>query len=164
HGLDEELLGLVDGHEARRASSDEYLLGAGGKPGGGRRRRVGIYHGGAPRAPPTRAARPAQGGRLGDTRRFAGPGRGTTRRRGAATLRTLWCRPPVPARRSVSPSEFAFLALGLVLGIAVGAAVAEVFRARPAPRREVRLTVSPNSIAPRGRSTLASEARESSHA
>lgn len=63
----------------------------------------------------------------------------------------------------MSPTEFAFLALGLVLGIAVGAAVAEVVRARPAPRREVRLTVSPNSITPRRPSTLASEMREGSH-
>lgn len=63
----------------------------------------------------------------------------------------------------MSPTEFAFLALGLVLGIAVGAAVAEVVRARPAPRREVRLTVSPNSITPRRPSTLASEAREGSY-
>lgn len=59
----------------------------------------------------------------------------------------------------MSPTEFAFLALGLVLGIAVGAAVAEIVRARPAPRREVRLTVAPNSIAPRRAATLSSEDR-----
>jgi len=56
----------------------------------------------------------------------------------------------------VSATEFSFLALGLVLGTAVGAALIVVFRARPAPRREVRLTVSPNSIPPRRPSTLAS--------
>jgi hypothetical protein len=49
----------------------------------------------------------------------------------------------------VNPSEIAFLALGLVLGAAVGAALLEVVRARPMPRREVRITVSPNSISPR---------------
>ena len=37
--------------------------------------------------------------------------------------------------RIVSASEFAFLALGLVLGVATGAALIEVLRARPpAPR------------------------------
>lgn len=54
----------------------------------------------------------------------------------------------------MSPSEIAFLAVGLVLGAGVGAAVAEALRARPAPRRNVRITVSPNSIGPRGGSTL----------
>jgi hypothetical protein len=56
----------------------------------------------------------------------------------------------------VSPSEIAFLALGLVLGAAIGAALVQAIRARPAPRREVRITVSPNSIAPRRASTLSS--------
>jgi hypothetical protein len=56
----------------------------------------------------------------------------------------------------VNPSEIAFLALGLVLGAAVGAALLEAVRARPMPRREVRITVSPNSIAPRRSATLAS--------
>jgi hypothetical protein len=55
----------------------------------------------------------------------------------------------------VSPSEIAFLALGLILGAAIGAAFVEALRARPAPRREVRITVSPNSIAPRRSATLA---------
>jgi hypothetical protein len=56
----------------------------------------------------------------------------------------------------VSPSEIAFLALGIVLGAAIGAAIVEAVRARPAPRREVRITVSPNSITPRRPATLAS--------
>jgi hypothetical protein len=56
----------------------------------------------------------------------------------------------------VSPSEIAFLALGIVLGAAIGAAIVEAVRARPAPRREVRITVSPNSITPRRPVTLAS--------
>ena len=56
----------------------------------------------------------------------------------------------------MSPSEIAFLALGLVLGAAIGAAIVEAVRARPAPRREVRITVSPNSIRPRRPVTLAS--------
>jgi hypothetical protein len=54
----------------------------------------------------------------------------------------------------VSPSEIAFLAVGLILGAGVGAAVVEALRARPAPARQVRITVSPNSIGPRGGQTL----------
>jgi hypothetical protein len=54
----------------------------------------------------------------------------------------------------VTASEFAFLALGLVLGAACGAALVEVLRSRPPSRREVRITVAPNSI-PRRASTLA---------
>ncbi len=56
----------------------------------------------------------------------------------------------------MNPSEIAFLALGLVLGAAVGAALLEAVRARPMPRREVRITVSPNSITPRRSATLSS--------
>ena len=56
----------------------------------------------------------------------------------------------------MSPSEIAFLALGIILGAAIGAAIVEAVRARPAPRREVRITVSPNSITPRRPLTLAS--------
>jgi len=54
----------------------------------------------------------------------------------------------------VTASEFAFLALGLVLGVAAGAALVEVARSRPAAPREVRVTVAPNSIRSRA-STLA---------
>jgi hypothetical protein len=54
----------------------------------------------------------------------------------------------------VTASEFAFLALGLVLGVATGAALVEVARSRPPARREVRITVAPNSI-PRRSATLA---------
>ena len=60
-----------------------------------------------------------------------------------------------PQGRSVSPSEIAFLGVGLVIGAAIGAAVVEALRARPAPRRHVRLTISPNSITPRRSATLA---------
>src|SRR5450759_274024 len=42
----------------------------------------------------------------------------------------------------VSPSEFVFLACGLTLGLFAGGALIEVFRARPAARREVRVTVT----------------------
>lgn len=55
----------------------------------------------------------------------------------------------------MTASEFAFLALGLLLGVAVGGALIEVLRARPPSPREVRLTVSPDSV-PRRPSTLAS--------
>jgi hypothetical protein len=55
----------------------------------------------------------------------------------------------------VTASEFAFMALGLVLGVVCGAALIEVLRARPSARREVRVTVAPNSIARRRSTTLA---------
>ncbi|HUQ77280.1 MAG TPA: hypothetical protein VM427_00210 [Patescibacteria group bacterium] len=55
----------------------------------------------------------------------------------------------------MSASEFAFLALGLVLGVASGAALIEVLRARPPVSRAVRVTVSPNAIQSRMSSTLA---------
>jgi hypothetical protein len=54
----------------------------------------------------------------------------------------------------VTASEFAFLALGVVLGVATGAALIEVIRARPPGRREIRVTVAPNSIPARRASTL----------
>jgi hypothetical protein len=57
----------------------------------------------------------------------------------------------------LTASEFAFLAFGLVLGIAVGAALVEVIRARPPAPREVRVTVSPDSV-PRRRSRTLSTA------
>jgi len=41
----------------------------------------------------------------------------------------------------MTASEFTFLALGLVLGVAAGAAVIEVLRARPPATRYVRVTV-----------------------
>lgn len=53
-------------------------------------------------------------------------------------------------------SEFAFLALGLMLGAATGAAATFVYRSRP-PSREVRLTVTHDAV-PRRATTLSSEA------
>lgn len=58
----------------------------------------------------------------------------------------------------MTAGEFAFLALGLVLGVASGAALIEVFRARPPAARQVRVTVSPNAIQARMSSTLADPA------
>ncbi|HYO41800.1 MAG TPA: hypothetical protein VES19_01260 [Candidatus Limnocylindrales bacterium] len=55
----------------------------------------------------------------------------------------------------MTSSDLAFLALGLVLGAALGAALVQVLRARPAPRREVRLTITPNAIPARHAHTLA---------
>jgi hypothetical protein len=55
----------------------------------------------------------------------------------------------------VTGSEFAFLAFGLLLGVAAGAALIEILRARPPSKREVRVTVTPNSIARRRSATLA---------
>jgi hypothetical protein len=54
----------------------------------------------------------------------------------------------------VTASEFAFLALGLVLGTAAGAAIIEVLRARPPSPREVRVTMAPSSVPTRS-ATLA---------
>jgi len=55
----------------------------------------------------------------------------------------------------LTASEFAFLAIGLVLGVASGVALIEVFRSRPPVARHVRVTVAPNAIHGRLASTLA---------
>ncbi len=55
-------------------------------------------------------------------------------------------------------SEFTFLALGLVLGLASGIALVEVIRARPPARREVRVTVAPDAIPRRRPATLSDDA------
>ena len=54
----------------------------------------------------------------------------------------------------MTASEFAFLALGLILGLGSGAALIEVLRARPPAGRGVKVTVAPNAIQSRA-STLA---------
>jgi hypothetical protein len=54
----------------------------------------------------------------------------------------------------LSASEFAFLAIGLLLGVASGAALMEVFRARPPAPREIRVTMTADSV-PRRAATLA---------
>ncbi len=54
-------------------------------------------------------------------------------------------------------SEFVFLAFGLILGVAAGAALIEFIRARP-PTREVRLTVAPDAVPRRRAATLANDA------
>lgn len=56
----------------------------------------------------------------------------------------------------MTASEFAFLALGLVLGVAGGSAIVAVLGSRP-PSREVRLTVERGAI-PRRPATLSSDA------
>lgn len=58
----------------------------------------------------------------------------------------------------MSSSEIAFLVFGVVLGGALGAAFLAVARSRPGPRREVRITIAPNAIAPRRPTTLSSPA------
>ncbi len=55
----------------------------------------------------------------------------------------------------MTPSEIAFLGLGLVLGAGIGAALAQVLRGRPSTRREVRLTITPNAIPAARTRTLA---------
>jgi hypothetical protein len=62
----------------------------------------------------------------------------------------------------VSASEFAFLALGLLLGAASGVALGVVFRSRP-PRREIRLTVT-HAAVPSRASTLSDDAFGASQA
>jgi hypothetical protein len=57
----------------------------------------------------------------------------------------------------VTVSEFAFLGLGLVLGIATGAAIVEIVRGRPKAAREVRVTVAPGSVPKRRPATLAED-------
>ena len=59
---------------------------------------------------------------------------------------------------TVTASEFAFLAVGLVLGIAAGAALVDISRGRPSNSREVRVTVAPGSVPKRRSATLAEDA------
>ena len=56
----------------------------------------------------------------------------------------------------MSASEFAFLALGLVIGVASGAAFLATFRSRP-PAREIRVTMTRDAI-PRRSETLSTDA------
>ena len=58
----------------------------------------------------------------------------------------------------MTASEFAFLAMGLVLGVAAGAALIEVVRARPSAPREVRVTMTADAIPRRRAATLANDA------
>jgi hypothetical protein len=58
----------------------------------------------------------------------------------------------------VTVSEFGFLAMGLLLGMAGGVALIETFRARPAARGEVRVTVAQDAIPRRRAATLADDA------
>lgn len=58
----------------------------------------------------------------------------------------------------MTASEFAFLAMGLVLGVAAGAALLEVVRARPRAPREVRVTMTAGAIPRRRAATLANDA------
>jgi hypothetical protein len=62
-------------------------------------------------------------------------------------------------RDRLSTTELAFLALGLVFGVAAGAALLEVVRSRHPRAREIRLTVIPDSIPRRPAATLAGASR-----
>ena len=55
-------------------------------------------------------------------------------------------------------SEFAFLAMGLVLGIAAGAALLLIVRSRSHSAREVRVTMTPDAVPRRRAATLANDA------
>lgn len=72
-------------------------------------------------------------------------------------MRCMWGAPEGDGD-SVTSSEFVFLALGLVLGVAAGAALVEILRARPPAQREVRLTVATDVIPRRRSATLAGDA------
>ena len=81
----------------------------------------------------------------------------------AATLRAdespvAAARPAEEGPASVTASEFAFLSFGLVLGVAGGAGIVEIFRTRPAASRVIRLTVTPNSLPARRSVTLSEDA------
>jgi hypothetical protein len=58
----------------------------------------------------------------------------------------------------VTASEFAFLAMGLVLGIAAGAALLLILRSRRPSAREVRVTMTPDAVPRRRAATLANDA------
>jgi hypothetical protein len=58
----------------------------------------------------------------------------------------------------VTASEFAFLAMGLILGVAAGAALIEFVRARPPTPREVRVTMATDAVPRRRAATLANDA------
>ena len=60
----------------------------------------------------------------------------------------------------MTPSELAFLALGLALGVAAGAAVVVILRTHPSPH-EVKVTVARDAV-PRRPATLSMDAFSSS--
>lgn len=114
----------VTAHEVaadRRSRGERHLLHAQWCPGSFHR---------APREPSDGAT---------PSRRFDADRRRSDAAIGASPFQPLEGAP-------VSPSEYFFLAAGLVLGIGVGAALTEVLRARPAARREVRVTVAPAAV------------------
>lgn len=58
----------------------------------------------------------------------------------------------------MTPSQFAFMVLGLLLGLVVGISLFAILRSTPNARREVRVTVTPNAVARRRATTLADDA------
>ena len=58
----------------------------------------------------------------------------------------------------MTPSEIAFLVMGLALGLAVGAAVLAAIGTRSSAQNGVRLTVAPDAVPRRRGSTLADDA------
>ena len=135
-----------------------------GFDGLGRKRRIGrsptspIYH--PPRAgckAPGFPDRPCGVGSAGSGTVDAGCPRSYAAQREAACARATGERPEGDAG-TVTASEFVFLALGLVLGVAAGAALVEILRARPPASREVRVTVAPDAVPRRRSSTLADDA------
>lgn len=54
----------------------------------------------------------------------------------------------------MSPTEVAFLVVGLVFGVVAGSILVTVARGRPGPRRNVRITIAPNAVPVRRSSTL----------
>ena len=58
----------------------------------------------------------------------------------------------------MTATEIAFLAIGLILGIAAGAALIATLRSRTPPTREVRITMAPDAVPRRRAATLANDA------
>ena len=58
----------------------------------------------------------------------------------------------------MTATEIAFLAIGLILGIAAGAALIATLRSRTPSTREVRITVAPDAVPRRRAATLANDA------
>ena len=120
-----------DAPTARRLPSRGRACIAGG-PGGARSAGRPARGGARPGGPARRSTRRAASRRRA-RRALAPRARVDSRMARSYAGRVARAGPPACARSHVSPSEIAFLAVGLILGAGVGAAVVEALRARPAP-------------------------------
>ena len=67
-----------------------------------------------------------------------------------------------PTRRNLGLSQLASFAVGLLVGLVAGVVLLSVFRSRPRPPREIRLTITPNDLPQRRASTLAMDDAQAS--